>query len=102
MNLRAQRGLSRSYLHLYKEFSAVEKQHALELRDRVRASGESRIEPLTALGEWVRTPRFSPDGKTLYYTWSGPDRLPDIRAQEPGRCCDAISHKLPTERHVAT
>jgi sugar lactone lactonase YvrE len=91
MNLSAERVLGSSYLQLYKEFGAEEKRQAEELRASVRAAGESSIEALTRLGEWIRTPRWSPDGRTLYYTWSGPDRLPEIRAQEPGQCC---------ERHV--
>src|SRR5260370_9170667 len=55
------------------------------------AGGGSRVEPLTRLGDWLRTPRWSTDGKTLYYASSGPDRLPEIRALDPGRCCDAIA-----------
>ena len=44
----------------------------MQIRDGVRAAGETRIEALAHLGEWTRTPRFSPDGKTLYYTERGP------------------------------
>ena len=100
LNLSAQRVLGPSYLTLYKEFGEVEKREAEALRASIRAAGESRIEPLTRLGEWIRTPRFSPDGRTLYYTWSGPDRLPEIRAQDPGRCCDEPGHAQPGDRHV--
>ncbi|TMA27742.1 MAG: hypothetical protein E6J78_08700 [Deltaproteobacteria bacterium] len=92
MNLSAERVLGSSYLELYKEFAAAETQRAQAMREEVRAQGETPIEQLTHLGEWVRTPRFSPDGNTLYYTWSGPDRLPEIRSLEPARCCE--------ERHV--
>jgi hypothetical protein len=91
LNFSAERVLGLNYLELYKQFGEQELRRAEELRSGVRAAGESRIEPLTRLGEWVRTPRWSPDGGTLYYTWSGPDRLPEIRAVQPGRCCDALA-----------
>jgi hypothetical protein len=104
LNLSAERVLGPSYLELYKEFAGLQTRQAEELRAAVHAQGESRIEHLTRLGEWIRTPRFSPDGKTLYYTWAGPDRLPEIRALEPGRCCDALNHMQgrtrPGDRHV--
>jgi Tol biopolymer transport system component len=91
LNFSADRVLGETYLDLYKEFGEAEKERAARMRADVRAAGESRVEPLTRLGEWIRTPRWSPDGKTLYYASSGPDRLPEIRALDPGRCCDAIA-----------
>src|SRR6266850_2135241 len=57
------------------------------VRAEVRATGETVLEPLTHLGEWVRTPRWSPDGKTLYYTNAGPHRTAEVRALHPGPCC---------------
>jgi hypothetical protein len=105
LNISAERVLGQSYLTLYKEFGEQETQRAQGMRGQVLAAGESRIEALTHLGEWIRTPRWSPDGATLYYTWSGPDRLPEIRALEPGRCCDALALETatsPGDRHVAT
>jgi Tol biopolymer transport system component len=101
LNFSAGRVLGESYLDLYKEFGEAETQHASQLRAEVIASGESRIEPLTRLGEWIRTPRWSPGGKTLYYASSGADRLPEVRAVEPGPCCEATwdaSRRSPEEK----
>ncbi|TMA31819.1 MAG: hypothetical protein E6J88_03340, partial [Deltaproteobacteria bacterium] len=91
LNFSANRVMGETYLDLYKEFGDAETQRATQMRTEVRAAGESRIETLTKLGEWLRTPRFSPDGKTIYYTSAGPDRLPEIRAVTPGPCCDALA-----------
>ncbi len=101
LNFSANRVLGESYIDLYQEFGAAETGRAEKLRAGVRAAGESRVEPLTRLGEWIRTPRWSPDGKTLYYASSGPHRLPEIRALQPGRCCDArwdASRRPPEEK----
>src|SRR5207248_2015152 len=105
LNFSAERVLGRTYLQLYDEFAAHELDRALRMQAQVRAEGETAIEPLTRLGEWVRTPRWSPDGSTLYYTNAGPDRLAEIRAVRPGPCCgppapmaDAVR---PGDRHVA-
>ncbi len=84
LNFSSERVLGEKYLDLYKEFEAAETNRASQLQAQVKAQGESRIEPLTRLGEWIRTPRWSPDGKTLYYASSGPDRLPEIRAVNAG------------------
>ena len=92
MNISADRVLGETYIDLYKEYGDIEYARARQVERAVKAAGESRIEQLTRLGEWLRTPRWSPDSKTLYYTNSGPDRLPEIRALEPGRCCDALAH----------
>ena len=91
LNFSSGRVLGETYLDLYKEFGAAETERAAQMRSDVRAAGESRIETLTRLGEWIRTPRWSPDGKTIYYASSGPDRLPEIRALAPGPCCDSIA-----------
>ena len=80
MNFSSSRVLGKTYLELYDEFAAYERQRAEEVRDQVRARGETEIAPLTRLGEWVRTPRFSADGSTLYYSNAGPDRRAEIRA----------------------
>ena len=104
LNFSAERVLGETYIELYQEFGAAETERASLLRASVRAAGESRVEPLTRLGEWIRTPRWSPDGKTLYYASAGPDRLPEIRALEPGRCCDAAALRdtvRPGDRQVA-
>ena len=98
LNFSSERVLGETYLDLYQEFGEAETERAAQLRTSVRAAGESRVEPLTLLGEWIRTPRWSPDGKTLYYASSGPDRLPEIRALEPGRCCDALAALRDTVR----
>ena len=87
MSFSSERVTGKSYLDLYKEFAASELQRAEQLRAEVRAAGETVLEPLTHLGEWVRTPRWSPDGKTLYYTNAGPHRTAEVRALEPGPCC---------------
>ncbi|HEX4383833.1 MAG TPA: BamA/TamA family outer membrane protein [Myxococcales bacterium] len=89
MNISADRVLGSTYIDLYKQFGQAELDHALALQTQVRLTGETPIEGLTKLGEWVRTPRFSKDGKTLYYTWSGPDRLAEVRALPLTPCCDA-------------
>ena len=106
LNFSAERVLGRTYLQLYDEFAAHELDRALRMQAQVRAEGETPIEPLTRLGEWVRTPRWSPDGTTLYYTNAGPDRLPEIRALRPGPCCgpaEAMSDPVrPGDRHLAT
>src|SRR5438552_5383991 len=106
LNFSAERVLGRTYLQLYDEFAAHELDRALRMQAQVRADGETPIEPLTRLGEWVRTPRWSPDGTTLYYTNAGPDRLPEIRALRPGPCCgpaQAMSDPVrPGDRHLAT
>ncbi|HZR09031.1 MAG TPA: BamA/TamA family outer membrane protein [Myxococcales bacterium] len=105
LNFSADRVLGESYLDLYREYAAEERSRAERVQARVRAEGETRVEPLTRLGEWVRTPRWSPDGQTLYYTNSGPDRLPEIRALRPGRCCGPTAPMVETvregDRHVA-
>ena len=105
MNISAERVLGSSYLDLYEQYHQSEVVRAHEVEQAVRAEGESRIERLTRLGEWVRTPRWSPDGTDLYYIHSGPDRLPEIRAVSPGRCCDALAHQegpvRPGDRQVA-
>jgi hypothetical protein len=87
LNLSADRVLGETYLQLYEEYAASELDRARRLQAEVRARGETSIEPLTRLGEWVRTPRWSADGSTLYYTNAGPDRLAEIRALQPGPCC---------------
>ncbi len=87
LNLSADRVLGETYLDLYGEYARRELDRAQQLEAEVRARGETPIEPLTRLGEWVRTPRWSPDGSTLYYTNAGPDRLAEIRALRPGPCC---------------
>src|SRR2546429_624357 len=106
LNFSADRVLGRTYLQLYDEYTADESNRALRMQAQVRADGETPIEPLTRLGEWVRTPRWSPDGTTLYYTNAGPDRPPEIRALRPGPCCgpaEAMSDPVrPGCRHVPT
>src|SRR6266436_4105112 len=106
LNLSADRVLGETYLDLYGEYARRELDRARQLEAEVRARGETPIEPLTRLGEWVRTPRWSPDGTTLYYTNAGPDRLPYIRALRPGPCCGpvrAMSDPVrPADRHLAT
>ncbi|MCA1829387.1 MAG: hypothetical protein LC689_20880, partial [Myxococcales bacterium] len=94
MNFSSNRVLGATYLDLYKEFGDAERRHATRLREDVRASGETPTETLTRLGEWTRTPRFSPEGGTIYYANSGPDRLPDIRAMDLA--------KPGADRHVVT
>ena len=105
LNLSAERVLGKSYLQLYDEYAAAERSRAEQARARVREAGETQVEPLTRLGEWVRTPRFSPDGQTLYYTNAGPDGMPEIRALRPGRCCGPAVPMAeavrPRDRHVA-
>jgi len=105
MNFSSDRVLGKTYLELYDEFARAELDAAEQVRAQVRAAGESRIETLTRLGEWTRTPRFSPDGKTLYYTNSGPDRLPEVRALPLGPCCDALAamhdQVRPGDRRIA-
>ncbi|HET9752470.1 MAG TPA: hypothetical protein VFP52_05895, partial [Myxococcales bacterium] len=95
MNFSASRVLGKTYLELYDEFAAWELRRGEEVRAQVRARGETGIAPLTHLGEWVRTPRWSPDGSTLYYTNAGPDRRAEIRALSPGG-------PAPADRHLAT
>src|ERR671934_784441 len=87
MNFSAERVLGPTYLQLYDQFAAEELRRASRVQAQVRASGQTEIEPLTRLGEWVRTPRWSADGSTLYYTNAGPHRLAEIRAVRPGPCC---------------
>jgi hypothetical protein len=106
LNFSADRVLGTTYIELYKQFGAAELQRALDLRDEVRKAGETPVEPLTRLGEWVRTPRFSKDGRTLYYTWSGPDRLAEVRALPLGPCCDPAAAMpaatRPGDKKIAT
>src|SRR5882724_9920031 len=105
LNFSADRVLGSTYLQLYDEYSASELGRAQEVQAAVREGGETSIEPLTRLGEWVRTPRWSPDGSTLYYTNAGPDRLAEIRAVRPGPCCGQPTPMAdpvrPGDRHVA-
>lgn len=91
MNTSATRVLGKTYLDLYQEYGELEYARARALEREVKAAGETPVEPLTRLGEWVRTPRWSPDSRTIYYSYSGPDRLPEIRAVEPGGCCDPLA-----------
>jgi hypothetical protein len=107
LNISADRVLGSTYIDLYKQFGQAELDHALVMRKAVRAAGETPIEPLSHLGEWVRTPRFSKDGKTLYYTWSGPDRLAEVRALPLEKvCCEATAAMTaatrPGDRKIAT
>jgi hypothetical protein len=105
LNLSADRVLGSSYLKLYDEYLAAERSRAEQAQERIRAGGETAVEPLTRLGEWIRTPRWSPDGRTLYYTNSGPDGLPEVRALQPGPCCGPAQPMAqavrPGDRHVA-
>ena len=105
LNFSADRVLGKTYLELYDEYAASELARAEQLQAAVRAGGETVVEPLTHLGEWVRTPRWSPDGSTLYYTNAGPDRMAEIRAVQPGRCCGApapmVDAVRPGDRHLA-
>jgi len=104
LNLSAERVLGESYLQLYDQYAAAERRRAEEAQARIRAEGETAVEPLTGLGEWTRTPRWSPDGRTLYYTNVGPDRLPEVRALAPGPCCGPVQPMAepvrPGDRHV--
>src|SRR5207249_4013456 len=56
MNFSSERVTGKSYLDLYGEFAASELQRAEQLRAEVQARDETALEPLTHLGEWVRTP----------------------------------------------
>jgi WD40-like Beta Propeller Repeat/Omp85 superfamily domain len=87
VNLSAERILGKSYLDLYEEFRAEEEKKAQALQEQVRAGGETPVEALTRLGELTHSPRWSADSRTLYYLNVGPDRLPQIRAVQPGPCC---------------
>src|SRR5438552_9210036 len=104
MNFSAERVLGPTYLQLYDQFAAEELRRASRLQAQVGASGPTAIEPLTRLGEWVRTPRWSPDASTLYYTNAGPDRLAEIRAVRPDKCCGPpvpmTESTRPGDRHV--
>jgi Tol biopolymer transport system component len=105
LNFSADRVLGSTYLQLYEEYGANELRRAQQVQAGVRAAGETAIEPLTHLGEWVRTPRWSPDGSTLYYTNAGPDRMAEIRAVQPGPCCfgpgPMVDSVRSGDRHVA-
>jgi WD40-like Beta Propeller Repeat/Omp85 superfamily domain len=104
INISSQRVLGKSYLELYEEFRASEETKAAAVRDSVRASGETQVEPLTGLGELTHSPRFSADSGTLYYFNAGPDRLPELRALRLGPCCrlgaDRPSETRPGDRHL--
>jgi hypothetical protein len=105
LNFSASRVLGQSYLQLYDQFAAEELARASRIKAQVRALGETQVEPLTRLGEWVRTPRWSPDGTTLYYTNAGPHRVAEIRALRPGPCCGPplpmTDTVRPGDRHLA-
>lgn len=88
LNLSAERVLGASYLDLYAQFRDLEIARALDAAQRVRDQGETRVERLTRLGEMVGSPRFSQDGKHLYYASRGADRRPEIRRIALPRCCD--------------
>ncbi len=104
LNISSQHVLGKSYLDLYEEFRASEERKAAAVRDSVRASGETQVEPLTALGELTHSPRFSADSATLYYFNAGPHRLPELRALRPGPCCrtgaDLPTPTRPGDRHL--
>ena len=87
LNLSAERVLGSSYLELYKEYKSSEEAHAQATLAEVRAGGETRPERLTRLGEVTRSPRFSRDGGTLYYSSAGADRVPELRALRLPPCC---------------
>ena len=105
INLSSERVLGKSYLDLYQEFRADEVRKAVAVRDAVRASGETQVEPLTGLGELTHSPRFSADARTLYYFNAGPDRLPELRALRLDRCCRLGANRpagtRPGDRHLA-
>ena len=88
LNLSAERVLGSSYLDLYQEYRAAEEIHAQEALASLRGGGETRPELLTRLGELTRSPRFSRDGKTLYYSSAGADRQPELRALPLPACCN--------------
>ena len=92
MNLNATHALGKSWIDLYAEYRRDEDERALEIQGAVQASGETRLEPLTRLGETTRAPRFSKDGAHLYYSSNGPDRLPELRALKLAPCC-ALGHE---------
>ena len=79
MNLNAQTVLGKTWLELYGEYRRDELERALDLQTQVKASGETQLKLLTALGETTRSPRWSLDGKRIYYSSQGPDRLPEVR-----------------------
>jgi len=88
MNLNAQTALGKTWLDLYDEYRGDERERALALQRSVRAEGETPIERLTRLGEVTRSPRWRLDGKALFYSSVGPDRLPELRELELPACCD--------------
>ena len=106
LNLSAERVLGSSYLDLYKEYRAGEEGRAQETLAAVRGGGETHPELLTRLGELTRSPRFSRDGKTLYYSSAGADRQPELRALPLPPCCAhgaaPEGQTLPGDRRLAT
>jgi Tol biopolymer transport system component len=87
LNLSAESVLGKSYLDLYAEFRAEELSRARRTEQQVRDEGETAAEPLTRLGETVGSPRFSRDGRRLYYASRGADRRPELRALPLLPCC---------------
>jgi hypothetical protein len=88
MNISAGRVVGDSYLSLYQQFRADEERQAVAVRVAVGARGATRPEPRTGLGELTHSPRFSPDGRKLYYLNAGADRLPELRAIDLPPCCN--------------
>ena len=105
MNISATQVLGKSYLDLFVEFREYEAARAQQVQRNVSEGGETRVEELTRLGERTRSPRWSLDGTTLYYANQGPDHLPELRALEPGPCCDParrlVKPTRPEDRRLA-
>ncbi len=89
LNLSAERVLGRSWIDLWADYAAQEEAAARASLEALREAGETRVEQLTALGESTRSPRFSRDGRQVYYTHAGPDRRPELRVAPLGPCCSA-------------
>ncbi len=87
MNLNAKHALGKSWIDLYGEYQAEEKAHALDATTK-QFKVATYFELLSRLGETTRSPRWSSDGRTLFYISTGPDRLPELRRTPLGTCCN--------------
>ncbi|MBS2022531.1 MAG: PD40 domain-containing protein, partial [Deltaproteobacteria bacterium] len=88
MNLSAGHVLGKTYVELFEEYKANELAKARAVSAEVRAGGETKVELLTRLGEYVESPRWSRDGTRLFYSSQGPDRKAELRVLPVGACCE--------------
>lgn len=74
INRAARRATGKSFIELYDEFLLDRRAHYEAMRDEVIAAGRVEGERLTHHGEIARMPRFTPEGRLMYWRADGRSR----------------------------